>query len=72
MQNDVVLKLLSYPSGVTVADLCADFALPIQSVSTLMTQLERKGEAHWCGRRTSVSTGAKGKVWFAGQGRAHD
>jgi len=57
--------LQNYPNGITVADLCADTGLRIQSVSTSMTKIERLGKARWIKRARSNSTQAIGKVWVA-------
>jgi len=63
-EEHLVRLLRRYPHGITVADLCAASGLKIQSVSTAMTVMGKKGLAIWRGRKVSESTGASGKLWF--------
>ncbi|PZA13970.1 hypothetical protein DNX69_00650 [Rhodopseudomonas palustris] len=49
--------------GATVADLCHDHSMLVQTVSTTMTRLHRWGLVKTTGKRRSRATGTAGKVW---------
>jgi predicted Rossmann fold nucleotide-binding protein DprA/Smf involved in DNA uptake len=63
LDERIELFLDFHPTGITVADLCEEYALKIQSVSTALTKLERIGVVKIVGKARSQATGSTGKLW---------